>query len=429
MNNQAQEHLKRQRDILAYRMKKLSVKQMDFSKKTEELKDKIKKKYDDMKRVLDEDLRITLCQLDMEEEAMERVIEENIERCYHLTQDLDQQLAEISTQLEEDKQHSSDKISVTEGRHRIKRAFFCKNGSVHYLSPSTTPQLVSEVVLRDEMRRISEELERLRRETVKPSGTTRKRQQLDGPSDSDLQRSARRATAAVTPPTPHAQATGTATSTAASTTRRLSLPCYNGDADWAAFEAQLEVMASCEGWSDAEAAAQLCLALQGPALRVLVELPADCRRELAPLKRALMTRFGRQPDESAAKLLLANRRRNRGERIGVLASEVALLVRQAYPSFPREAQQQLSLDHFVRALEPGELRMHVRLANPITIDAAVDEATRAETILSGKGDGWDATARPRVGPPDKKLTCWRCGEIGHKANTCKSSGNETGAAR
>uniref|UniRef100_W5L621 Si:ch211-28p3.4 n=1 Tax=Astyanax mexicanus TaxID=7994 RepID=W5L621_ASTMX len=96
-----QEHLKKQRDILAYRMKKLSAKQVGFSKKTEELKTKIKKKYDDMKRVLDEDLRITLCQLDMEEEAMERAIEENIERCYHLTQDLDQQLAELSTQLEE----------------------------------------------------------------------------------------------------------------------------------------------------------------------------------------------------------------------------------------------------------------------------------------------------------------------------------------
>ncbi|XP_036428596.1 probable E3 ubiquitin-protein ligase TRIML1 [Colossoma macropomum] len=123
MKNQAQdtpvkqqEHLKRQKDILAYRMKKLSAKQIDFSKKTEELKEKIKKKYDDMKRVLDEDLRITLCQLDMEEDAMERAIEENIERCYHLTQDLDQQLAEISTQLEEDKQHSYDRISETEGR-------------------------------------------------------------------------------------------------------------------------------------------------------------------------------------------------------------------------------------------------------------------------------------------------------------------------
>ena len=86
-------------------------------KKTEELKEKIKKKYDDMKRVLDEDLRITLCQLDMEKEAMERAIEENIERCYHLTQDLDQQLAEMSTQLEEGKQHSYDRVlSITEGK-------------------------------------------------------------------------------------------------------------------------------------------------------------------------------------------------------------------------------------------------------------------------------------------------------------------------
>ncbi|KAL6475360.1 hypothetical protein MHYP_G00164000 [Metynnis hypsauchen] len=95
MKNQTQEHLKRQRDILAYRMKKLSVKQMDFSKKTEELKDKIKKKYDDMKRVLDEDLRITLCQLDMEEEAMERVIEENIERIMETLKITDPELIQM----------------------------------------------------------------------------------------------------------------------------------------------------------------------------------------------------------------------------------------------------------------------------------------------------------------------------------------------
>lgn len=85
-------------------------------KRTQELKEKVKKKYDDMKRVLDEDLRITLCQLDMEEEATERAIEENIERCYHLTQDLDQQLAEISTQLEEDKQHNYDWVQPTAAR-------------------------------------------------------------------------------------------------------------------------------------------------------------------------------------------------------------------------------------------------------------------------------------------------------------------------
>lgn len=78
--------------------------------KTAELKEKIRKKYDDMKRVLDEDLRITLCQLDMEQEAMERSTEENIEKCYQLMQDLEQQLSETVKQLDQDKAHNLDRV-------------------------------------------------------------------------------------------------------------------------------------------------------------------------------------------------------------------------------------------------------------------------------------------------------------------------------
>ncbi|XP_076855416.1 putative E3 ubiquitin-protein ligase TRIML1 isoform X2 [Brachyhypopomus gauderio] len=109
-----QGNLKKHLNILAYRMKKLSAKKMDLRKKTAALKETIKTKYDDIKRVLDEDLRITLGQLDMEEEAMERNIDENIKSCYHLSQDLDQQLTEISIQL--DKQVNYDQVSETEER-------------------------------------------------------------------------------------------------------------------------------------------------------------------------------------------------------------------------------------------------------------------------------------------------------------------------
>lgn len=72
--------------------------------KTRTLKEKIKQKYDAMKRVLDEDLRITLSQLDIEAEAMEKFIEDRIEKCYHLTTKIDQQLVELSTQLEKDQE-------------------------------------------------------------------------------------------------------------------------------------------------------------------------------------------------------------------------------------------------------------------------------------------------------------------------------------
>lgn len=63
-----------------------------------------------MKRVLDEDMRITMSQLDMEQEAMERTMEENIERCYQLIQDLEQQLSETTKQLGQDKAHDLDQV-------------------------------------------------------------------------------------------------------------------------------------------------------------------------------------------------------------------------------------------------------------------------------------------------------------------------------
>lgn len=63
-----------------------------------------------MKRVLDEDLRITMCQLDMEQEAMERNTEENIEKCYQLMQDLEQQLSETIKQLDQDKESNLEQV-------------------------------------------------------------------------------------------------------------------------------------------------------------------------------------------------------------------------------------------------------------------------------------------------------------------------------
>uniref|UniRef100_A0A3Q1FSU6 Si:ch211-28p3.4 n=1 Tax=Acanthochromis polyacanthus TaxID=80966 RepID=A0A3Q1FSU6_9TELE len=92
-----QQHLQRQRDAIAYRMKKLAAKQVEIT--TETVKEKIRKKYEEMKWVLEEDLRITLTQLDTEHKAAETLVEEKIEDCYHLTQELDQELAKIGAEV------------------------------------------------------------------------------------------------------------------------------------------------------------------------------------------------------------------------------------------------------------------------------------------------------------------------------------------
>ncbi|XP_062381586.1 probable E3 ubiquitin-protein ligase TRIML1 isoform X2 [Sardina pilchardus] len=97
-------------------MKKLSAKQTDINKKTDTLKEKLKKKYEDMKRVLDDDLHITLTQLEMEAEAAERVIEDHMEHCYALTKDIDRELSELSARLEAQINYDKDKSVQTEER-------------------------------------------------------------------------------------------------------------------------------------------------------------------------------------------------------------------------------------------------------------------------------------------------------------------------
>ncbi|KAF7666536.1 hypothetical protein LDENG_00102950 [Lucifuga dentata] len=101
-----QQCLQRQRNVIGCRMKKLAAKQVEISNKTAALKEKIKKKYEDMKRILDEDLRITLTQLDTEQEAIEKLVEEKVEDCHHLTQELDQELENISAWMKKDTQQT-----------------------------------------------------------------------------------------------------------------------------------------------------------------------------------------------------------------------------------------------------------------------------------------------------------------------------------
>lgn len=72
---------------------------LSCQKKADALKEKIRKKYEDMKRVLDEDLRITLTQLDTEQEATEKLVEDKIEECYHLTQELEKEMSNTSAEV------------------------------------------------------------------------------------------------------------------------------------------------------------------------------------------------------------------------------------------------------------------------------------------------------------------------------------------
>lgn len=94
------------------------------------MKEKIKKKYEDMKKVLDEDLHITLTQLDTECEASEKLVEDRIEECYHLTQQLDQELSNVDAQVK-------TQVNTKDKFHAAYRAYCLTPNCVVFVSSST----------------------------------------------------------------------------------------------------------------------------------------------------------------------------------------------------------------------------------------------------------------------------------------------------
>ncbi|XP_047459072.1 E3 ubiquitin-protein ligase TRIM39 [Mugil cephalus] len=96
-----QECLKKQRNAVKYRLKKLAARQSEITKKSSVIRESIIQKYQEIKTVLDEDLRITLSHLEMEERAAISALDGLMERNCSLIQDIEQDLARLTLSLEQ----------------------------------------------------------------------------------------------------------------------------------------------------------------------------------------------------------------------------------------------------------------------------------------------------------------------------------------
>ncbi|MBN3297220.1 TRI39 ligase, partial [Amia calva] len=72
----------------------------------------ISKKYEDIKRVLDEDMKVTLNQLEMEAQAAIYTLDVLIEKCNLATADIERELSELSDQLEQKTSQAMEPINI-----------------------------------------------------------------------------------------------------------------------------------------------------------------------------------------------------------------------------------------------------------------------------------------------------------------------------
>ncbi|CAL8360615.1 unnamed protein product [Boreogadus saida] len=161
----------------------------------------------------------------------------------------------------------------------------------------------------------------------------------------------------------------------------VRLPKFSGVTQLEPYLAQFRLAAWHNGWCTEEAVVHLALALEGTAARVLLDLDQADQRDLQALIRALERRLGERISRNESKQLLASHRRREEESLGVYAADVQLLTRRSYPELSAATREALALHAFLRGLQPESLGQHVRLTEPQTLDAALDQAERAEEEL------------------------------------------------
>ncbi|CAL8339338.1 unnamed protein product [Boreogadus saida] len=156
----------------------------------------------------------------------------------------------------------------------------------------------------------------------------------------------------------------------------VRLPKFSGVTQLEPYLAQFRLAAWHNGWCTEEAVVHLALALEGTAARVLLDLDQADQRDLQALIRAL----------------------NKHWRGGWL------LTRRSYPEFSAATREALALHAFLRGLQPESLGQHVRLTEPQTLDAALDQAEQAEEELCRRAsvDAAGAAAAPGTKNVERK---------------------------
>lgn len=180
-------------------------------------------------------------------------------------------------------------------------------------------------------------------------------------------------------------------------------------------------------------AVNLATALEGAAREVLLDIPSTGPAAYDTLLVALRCSLRDCTSTLSQRDLLHNQIHSSGEQLGVLAAEIQRLATRAYTDMAAVSVQSLTLEAFLRALQPIGLRQLVRLACPTTLDDATAKTEEVEAILQeGVPANRSRSAVWAAGLPEEEepatvnaargqgpLVCWAWGQRGHIQHNCR----------
>ena len=156
---------------------------------------------------------------------------------------------------------------------------------------------------------------------------------------------------------------------------------YNGEnVEWPDYVCHFEQVSLWNEWTDGEKATQLAMCLRGRAQRVLSELTNRELNNYFELKSALTQRFCPSERETAYRCDFRNRRRKSGESVADYGYSLRRLASRAFPAFPLDMRESLTVEQFVTGLGSQELKRYVQFSHPTSLDRAISLALEFESF-------------------------------------------------
>lgn len=132
--------------------------------------------------------------------------------------------------------------------------------------------------------------------------------------------------------------------------------------------AQFETARMVNQWSQATKAAILSLAIRVDVLAVWQTIPLKGRQNYKELVKRLETQFGHRNMDHVHRTQLKSRHQKPNERLQKFETEVARLVKSAYPTVPDDVCETLAIDKFLDGLRDSGTQQVVKLASPMSLN-------------------------------------------------------------
>jgi hypothetical protein len=119
--------------------------------------------------------------------------------------------------------------------------------------------------------------------------------------------------------------------------------------------------------------------MRGSACQYLGTLTDEVKNDFMRLTMSLTRRFNPENQSELYRVQLRNRVRLPDETLPELSQEIRRLVQLAYPAAPNQLIEMLAKDHFVDAVNDGEIRWRIFQSKVQDLDQATAAAVEIET--------------------------------------------------